>query len=67
VHFRPSLPQARGKGAARTVLAALADGAGAHRADCMYLQVERDNIPAPRLYRRAGFSEMRGYHYRAAG
>jgi len=28
------------------VLAALADWAGAHEADRMYLQVERDNIPA---------------------
>ncbi|UQA97296.1 GNAT family N-acetyltransferase [Streptomyces halobius] len=41
--------------------------AGAHRAGRMYLQVERDNIPALRLYERAGFSEMCGYHYRAAG
>jgi GNAT superfamily N-acetyltransferase len=62
-----TLPQARGKAAARNVLAALADWAGAHEADRMYLQVERDNIPARRLYERTGFSEMYGYHYRAAG
>ncbi|MQA27944.1 MAG: GNAT family N-acetyltransferase, partial [Micromonosporaceae bacterium] len=62
-----TLPEARGKGAARDVLAAVADWAGAHRADRMYLQVERDNIPALRLYERTGFSEICGYHYRTAG
>lgn len=62
-----TLPRARGQGAARTVLAALAGWAGAHHADRMYLQVERDNIPALRLYERTGFSEVCGYHYRTAG
>jgi N-acetylglutamate synthase len=61
-----TLPPARGKGAARAVLAALADWAGAHRAGRMYLQVERDNIPAIRLYERTGFGELCGYHYRTA-
>ncbi|WP_046470414.1 GNAT family N-acetyltransferase [Allosalinactinospora lopnorensis] len=61
-----TLPEARGKGAARGVIAALAAWAGAHAADRMYLQVERDNIPALRLYGRAGFSEICGYHYRTA-
>ncbi|MBG0816806.1 GNAT family N-acetyltransferase [Planomonospora sp. ID82291] len=61
-----TLPEARGRGAARQVLAALADWAGAHGADRMYLQVERDNAPALRLYDRTGFSELCGYHYRAA-
>jgi ribosomal protein S18 acetylase RimI-like enzyme len=32
----------------------------------MYLQVECDNTPAQRLYERAGFSEVCGYHYRTA-
>lgn len=62
-----TLPAARGKGAARTVLAALADWAGAHQADRMYLQVERDNVPARRLYERTGFGERCTYHYRTAG
>jgi ribosomal protein S18 acetylase RimI-like enzyme len=62
-----TLLQARGTGAARTVLAALADWAGAHEADRMYLQVECDNIPAFRLYDRAGFGEVCRYHYRIAG
>jgi N-acetylglutamate synthase len=46
---------------------ALADWADAHEADRMYLKVERDNIPALRLYERTGFSEICGYHYRTAG
>lgn len=61
-----TLPEARGKGAARHVLAALADWAVAHQADCMYLQVERDSLPALQLYERTGFSEICGYHYRTA-
>ncbi|MDL4770612.1 GNAT family N-acetyltransferase [Actinomadura xylanilytica] len=61
-----TLPQARGRGAARSVLAALSGWAGTHESDRMYLQVERDNIPALRLYERAGFSEICGYHYRTA-
>jgi N-acetylglutamate synthase len=61
-----TLSGARGKGAARNVLAALADWAGGQAADRMYLQVERDNMPALRLYERTGFSEVSGYHYRAA-
>ena len=48
------------------MLAALAGWAGAHDAGRMYLQVERDNGPALRLYERAGFGEICGYHYRAA-
>jgi GNAT superfamily N-acetyltransferase len=59
-----TLLEARGKGAARTVLAALARWAGAHAADRMYLQVECDNLPALRLYEGMGFSEVCGYHYR---
>jgi GNAT superfamily N-acetyltransferase len=62
-----TLPRARGKGVARTVLGALAGWAGAHQAGHMYLQVERGNIPALRLYERTGFREISGYHYRTAG
>ena len=61
-----TLPGARGKGAARQVLAALAGWAGTHQAGRMYLQVERGNTPARRLYERAGFRELCGYHYRVA-
>jgi GNAT superfamily N-acetyltransferase len=62
-----TLPRARGKGAARCVIVALAHWAGAHHADHIYLQVERGNIPALRLYEQAGFTEICGYHYRTAG
>lgn len=62
-----TLPQARGRGAAGTVLTALADWAAGYRADRMYLQVERDNVAAVRLYRRTGFGEVCDYHYRTRG
>jgi ribosomal protein S18 acetylase RimI-like enzyme len=51
----------------RGLPAALAGWAGAHAVGRMYLQVERDNIPALRLYERTGFSELCGYHYRTVG
>ncbi|WP_254715578.1 GNAT family N-acetyltransferase [Actinomadura sp. NAK00032] len=62
-----TLPEARGKGAARNVLSALAGWADANNADRMYLQVECGNEAAARLYERAGFAEMCVYHYRSAG
>ncbi|GAA4888124.1 GNAT family N-acetyltransferase [Streptomonospora salina] len=61
-----TLPEARGGGAAGRVLAALAEWARQQGADRMYLQVERDNAAALRLYERAGFAEVCGYHYRTA-
>ncbi|HSJ45724.1 MAG TPA: GNAT family N-acetyltransferase [Euzebyales bacterium] len=61
-----TLPHARGKGAGRSVLAALADWAGAHGADRLYLQVDCDNLPALRLYEGAGFADLCWYHYRTA-
>jgi GNAT superfamily N-acetyltransferase len=62
-----TLPEVRGKGAARSVLGALADWARVRQAGRVYLQVERDNEPALRLYEQVGFGEVCGYHYRAAG
>jgi ribosomal protein S18 acetylase RimI-like enzyme len=61
-----TLPHARGTGAGRQVLAALARWAARRGAAHMYLQVESDNTPALRLYERAGFAEVCGYHYRTA-
>lgn len=61
-----TLPAARGRGAGGRVLGALAGWAGAHGATHVYLQVERDNRAALRLYRRAGFREVCTYHYRTA-
>lgn len=59
-----TLPGARGRGAARSILASLADWATAEGADRMYLQVESDNDPALHLYDRTCFTEVCGYHYR---
>ncbi|MFD3453277.1 GNAT family N-acetyltransferase [Streptomyces sp. NPDC058691] len=61
-----TLPAARGRGAARSVPAALAGWAGATAAGRMYLQVERGNSAAMRLYVAAGFGEVSAYHYRVA-
>jgi GNAT superfamily N-acetyltransferase len=61
-----TLPRARGRGAAGRVLAALAAWAPTRGADRMYLQGECDNDAAVRLYARAGFEEVCGYHYRTA-
>ncbi|GAA2985629.1 GNAT family N-acetyltransferase [Streptosporangium longisporum] len=61
-----TLPQARGRGASRRVLAALAAWARTRGVDRMYLQVECGNDAAVRLYARAGFEEVCGYHYRTA-
>ncbi|WP_199432948.1 GNAT family N-acetyltransferase [Qaidamihabitans albus] len=61
-----TLAQARGKGAAREVLAALARWAGANEVGRMYLQVECANVPAVQLYERTGFRELCAYHYRTA-
>ncbi|MGO9343726.1 MAG: GNAT family N-acetyltransferase [Acidimicrobiales bacterium] len=61
-----TLSLARGQGAGRSVLHALADWAGEHQVDRMYLQVEHDNVPAIRLYGSASFTEICSYHYRSA-
>jgi N-acetylglutamate synthase len=62
-----TLPSARGRGAARAVLAALSGWADGLGAVGIYLQVERDNAAALPLYERAGFLELCAYHYRVAG
>ncbi|MEV4760814.1 GNAT family N-acetyltransferase [Micromonospora sp. NPDC049559] len=61
-----TLPYARGRGAARQVLAALARWAARHGAGQLYLQVEPGNTAARRLYERSGFTELCRYHYRTA-
>lgn len=57
-------PWARRRGVARLVLTAIADWADAHGAPRLYLQVERSNAPAHRLYVVAGFTRLATYHYR---
>jgi GNAT superfamily N-acetyltransferase len=59
-----TLPGERGRGAARSILASLADWATAQGAGGMYIQVESDNDPALHLYDRMCFTEVCGYHYR---
>lgn len=61
-----TLPDARHQGAARAVLATLADWASSHGSVHMYLQVTHNSTAALRLYRRAGFEEACAYHYRTA-
>ncbi len=57
-------PTARRRGAARLVLTAIANWAGEQGAPRLYVQVERSNTPAVRLYEAAGFSGLATYHYR---
>jgi N-acetylglutamate synthase len=57
-------PEARGKGAAGAVLAALADWAAVNDAPRMYLQVEHENEGAMRLYGRVGFRELAPFSFR---
>ncbi|MGE0321988.1 MAG: GNAT family N-acetyltransferase [Polyangiaceae bacterium] len=59
-----TVPEARRKGAASTLLGALCRWAERRGAKYAYLQVERDNVPALKLYGRYGFQEVYGYHYR---
>lgn len=59
-----TVPEQRGRGAGGAVLGAIADWARSGGAERLYLQVERDNPGAHSLYRRAGFEEAYGYHYR---
>jgi GNAT superfamily N-acetyltransferase len=61
-----TLPSARGRGAARSVLTALTAWASGLGAENHYLQVERDNTAALGLYASAGFTEAAAYHYRTA-
>lgn len=59
-------PEARRRGVARTLVAALARWSAANGCDRLYLQVEADNAPAQALYRALGFTRSHGYHYRVA-
>ena len=56
--------RARRRGAARLVLSAIASWAREQDAPRLYLQVERSNTVAGRLYAAAGFTELATYHYR---
>jgi ribosomal-protein-alanine N-acetyltransferase len=60
-------PVAQNLGLGRSLLDYLLDVARRHKADCAYLEVRPSNIPARRLYARAGFEEvgMRRNYYPA--
>jgi GNAT superfamily N-acetyltransferase len=58
---------ARGRGHAGSVLRGLAAWGASLGAQLAYLQVEADNASAKRLYTRAGFRTLYGYHYRSLG
>ncbi|MFI6321885.1 GNAT family N-acetyltransferase [Nonomuraea sp. NPDC050556] len=58
IYCMATLPQARRRGLARSVLRALAGDGGA------YLVVTRQNVGAQAFYRSEGFDEVGAYHYR---
>ncbi len=60
-----TLPEARRRGVARTMLQSLAQSALAESMRELYLQVESENAPALALCEQAGFREFYRYHYRA--
>jgi ribosomal protein S18 acetylase RimI-like enzyme len=57
-------PDYRRGGLGAAVTAALADAAVRYGASRLYLQVENGNGAARALYRRIGFTDHHGYHYR---
>jgi GNAT superfamily N-acetyltransferase len=58
-------PAWRGRGLARALCRQLLADAAAEGARWAYLQVESDNAPARAVYRRLGFVDGYGYHYRS--
>lgn len=58
--------EARGRGLAAALCGALLARARSRAARVAYLQVEADNVPARRVYRRLGFTDAYAYHYREA-
>lgn len=66
VYSMLTAPAFRNRGIARTLLGALGRFAADAGVDRLYLQVERNNSAALKLYARAGFEEVSGYHYRVA-
>jgi ribosomal protein S18 acetylase RimI-like enzyme len=67
VYGLTTVPSARGRGVASSVMHALAAVASASGVRDTYLQMERDNLPARALYEKTGFTVAYGYHYRVLG
>jgi ribosomal protein S18 acetylase RimI-like enzyme len=59
-------PACRRRGLGRVITAALTARAAEHGVSHVYLQVVDDNHGARALYRRLGFTDHHGYHYRTA-
>lgn len=59
-------PTHRRRGVATVMLRHAVSWAADQGAHQLYLQVEQDNLPALRLYRRVGFQPSHHYHYRIA-
>jgi N-acetylglutamate synthase len=59
-------PGHRRRGLGWAITGALAAAAAQQHVAGLYLQVEDDNAAARALYRRAGFTDHHGYHYRVA-
>jgi len=57
-------PEARGRGHGCAIIEAFAAHAIENGRSTLYLQVERKNVAAIRLYERLGFEIAYGYHYR---
>jgi ribosomal protein S18 acetylase RimI-like enzyme len=57
-------PEYRRRGAATTLIHALAQWGQIYQANQLYLQVMADNAPALALYERLGFETLYHYHYR---
>jgi N-acetylglutamate synthase len=58
-----TLEQFRGRGAASTVLSALANWGKARQGHTLYLQVSEDNFSAQRVYETLGFRTLYSYWY----
>jgi GNAT superfamily N-acetyltransferase len=63
LHGIRTIANMRGKGCARTIVAALGKIALSKGIERCYLQVEEDNAPAIQLYNRLGFKQAWLYHY----
>ena len=64
VQCMATLPEARGRGGAKAVLAAIEATARHHGASTVYLQTGGDNAAAQELYSRVGFAIVGRYHTR---
>jgi predicted GNAT family acetyltransferase len=55
----------RRRGLARSIVSGIAHAAVGQGVKTLYLQVERENEMARAVYKKLGFAERYGYHYRS--